>query len=123
MGRSSKEGQRFADRIKLGKNESKIVAVDFYEIREGKGNIVGIQATYDIKKVLKKGPINMVVDQKLTVKKSIILFDSEDYLKTVECICNERGLIIGIAVYSKKGVSGKGGSLEGTRKPFSIAPN
>lgn len=42
----SKEGCRFADRIKLGKAESKMVAVDFYESREGRGNLVGIQATY-----------------------------------------------------------------------------
>ncbi len=30
-GKLSKEGRRFADRIKLAKNQSKIVAIDFYE--------------------------------------------------------------------------------------------
>ena len=73
--------------------------------------MIGIQATYEIKNVLKKGPINMIADQKHSVKKSIILFDNQDYLKTIECICNEKGIIVGIAVYSSKGISGKGGSL------------
>lgn len=30
VGKMSKEGRRFADRIKLAKTESKIVAIDFY---------------------------------------------------------------------------------------------
>lgn len=53
----------------------------------------------------------MIVDQKQTVKKSIVLIDSQDYFKTIECICNQRGLIIGLALYSNKGVSAKAGCL------------
>lgn len=30
----------------------------------------------------------MMGEQKQAVKKTIVLFDSEDYFKTMECICN-----------------------------------
>lgn len=62
----------------------------------------------------------MIAEQKQTTKRSITLFDSEDFFRTLECVCNEKGAIVGIALLSNKGVSSKGGSLEGFRRPFNL---
>lgn len=51
----------------------------------------------------------MIVDPKTTAKKSVNFVDPGDYLKGVECIINQKGVIIGISVNSAKGASNKAG--------------
>lgn len=65
----------------------------------------------------------MIIDQKLTTKKSLILYDNDDYFKSIECICNEKGGIIGVALMSNKGVVGRGGPMQGNRRPLNLGRN
>lgn len=62
----------------------------------------------------------MISDPKQTTKRAITLFDSTDFFRTIECVCNEKGLIIGLTLVSNKGVAGKGGCLEGVRRPLNL---
>lgn len=65
----------------------------------------------------------MIIDQKLTSKKSVILYDNDDYVKSFECICNDKGGIIGIALMSNKGITGRAGPMQGNRRPLNMQRN
>lgn len=83
IGKVSKNGRRFSDRPKIGKNPAKIISIDFYESKEGTCNFVGFQASYETKASIKKGPLNMIVELKNTVKKQITLIEPNDYIKNI----------------------------------------
>lgn len=123
FGKVSKNGKKFTDRAKLGKAYGKIIAIDLYENKTGSSNIVGIQATYDIKGVIKKSSPNSFVDLEDALKKTVTLFDSEDYFKEVELICNEKGLIIGVSFMSLKKIPGRAGAMNGNRRSLNLGPN
>lgn len=85
---------------------------------------MGLQVTYQINQSVKKGPIHMYVEQNEKIgKKTVYLIDSEDYYKIIQCICNEKGLIIGLALMSNKGIAAKVGNLQGSRKPINVGTN
>lgn len=65
----------------------------------------------------------MIVDAKLTIKKSVVLFDNDDYFKSIQCTCNDKGGIIGVALMSNKGVTGRGGAAQGNRRPLNLQRN
>lgn len=83
IGGVSKGGKKFTDRIKIGKSPSKIVGVDFYTAKNNTANVVGLQATYEIKSTIKKLPLNLVFDIKKTTKVHATLIDSTDYFKAI----------------------------------------
>ena len=87
------------------------------------GNVVGLQATYEVKKAIKKCPLNMIFDSKKTAKVPGILVDGTDYFKAIECITNDKGLVLGLVFLSQKGVTVKAGIFDGPRKPMSIDRN
>lgn len=64
-----------------------------------------MQTSYETKSNIKKGPLNMIAELKSTVKKQITLIEPNDYIKSIECILNEKAIIIGIGVTSVKGTS------------------
>lgn len=70
---------------------------------------------------MKKSAVNMIHDPKQASKKPITLFDNEDYFKAIELVFNEKGLIIGVGVTSAKGIVGRAGPSEGTRRPLNIS--
>lgn len=59
IGKVTKKSKLFNDRSKIGKNEAKIVAIDFYEQNIGNNDdettLIGFQASYQIQKSIRKG--------------------------------------------------------------------
>ncbi len=53
----------------------------------------------------------MIFDIKKTTKIHATLIDSTDYFKAVQCITNDKGLIIGLVFISLKGFTAKGGVI------------
>lgn len=123
IGKFKKGGKRFTDRLKIGKFPAKLVGIDFYVAKDNTGNVVGMQASYDVKSAIKKSQLNMVVDVKKTTKVHYALIDSADYFKGIECVINNKGLIIGLIFISVKGVNAKGGAFEGNRRSLNIERN
>ena len=106
--------------MKIGKFPAKLVGIDFYVAKDTVGNIVGIQASYEVKSTIKKCQLHLAVDVKKTTKIHYALIDSSDYFKGVECVLNNKGIIIGLIFISVKGVTAKGGAFEGNRRPLNI---
>ena len=79
----SKGGRRFTDRLKIGKFPAKIVGIDLYVAKNNIGNVVGFQATYEVKKAIKKCPLNMIFENKKTAKIPGILVDGTDFFKAI----------------------------------------
>ena len=123
VGSLSKNGRRFSDRGFAGKNCSKIVQVDFYtDIVTG--NLIGLQATYLINEVLKKGNLNMIVIKKKTSKVTAEVSDKEfDYYRSIECFSDSRDIMVGISMTSNNGESVSVGNISGSRRPLSISRN
>ena len=109
--------------MKIGKFPAKLVGIDLYISKDNAGNVVGMQSSYEVKSAIKKCQLNMAVDIKKTTKIHCALIDSADYFKGVECISNDKGLIVGLMFVSVKGVTAKAGSFEGNRRPLSIDRN
>lgn len=81
LGSLGKGGKRFTDRMKIGKFPAKLVGIDFYVAKDNLGNVVGMQASYEVKSTIKKCQLNMAVDIKKTTKIHCALIDSSDYFK------------------------------------------
>ena len=116
VGSLGKGGKRFTDRMKIGKFPAKLVGVDLYVGKDNVGNVIGIQASYEVKSAIKKCQLHSAVDLKKATKVHCALIDSADYFKGIEVISNEKGLIVGLMFVSVKGVSAKAGVFEGTRR-------
>lgn len=113
-GKLQKKGQCFNDRPIIGKKSAKIVELTLFENRT---QFLGIQATYLIGDVEKKGGQNVLRREKERfLKDKTIKLDPGDYFKTFECSINKEDIIVGLLAVSAQGKLHKAGLLEGFKK-------
>lgn len=121
IGQATKAGKRFIDRNAIGKKLSKIVAITFYEKKEDKNVLIGLQATYLVGKSKKKGLLNLLVDKSEVIERNFEL-QNQDYIKTIDCLRDDKGVIVGVSMVSIKNIILKAGIMTDNREPIKMEP-
>ena len=80
---------------------------------------MGLQASYMAGTVKKKGNLNCLADiSELAVKEFSL--EPGDYIKTIDCMTNSKGVIVGVSMVSVDNVILKGGAMTASRHPIEM---
>jgi hypothetical protein len=120
IGDATKAGKRFIDRTAIGKKAAKIIAISFYESKETQ-KLLGLKATYLIGKSQKEGNKNILSDSNLAEERHFDLQEG-DYVKTIDCLQDEKGLIVGISMVSANNQILRAGIQSDHRKTIDLDP-
>jgi hypothetical protein len=75
---------------------------------------MGLQAVYMAGSIRKKGDLNVLVDIS-TLEANEFNLEPGDFIKSIDCLTNSKGIIVGISMVSASRVIFKGGAMTSSR--------
>jgi hypothetical protein len=78
-----------------------------------------LQATYQLQGSRKEGSKNLLADAG-GVEARVCSLEEGDFIKTVDCFFNEKGVIVGVSMVSARNVVLKGGTSTSLRKAIEM---
>ena len=80
---------------------------------------MGLQAIYLVGNARKKGNLNVLADISTLEAKEASL-QTGDFVRTIDCMTNAKGVIVGISMVSAANVVLKGGAMTANRKTIQM---
>ena len=122
VGEATKAGKRFIDRSAIGKRPAKIIGATFYERKDGEHELMGLQVTYLVGSISKKGSLNVLADIS-TLEARECSLEPGDFVRSMDVLTDSRGAVVGVSMVSGSNVVLKGGAMTSLRQPIAMQPD